>query len=134
MPRALSALATRLTFAAASTSDKNKLTTVSASYDLGVAKISLNNAKMSVGSKVLNNTFAAVSVPVGNAQLWASMSKGSAYRKAETADKDHSGYQLGVNYPLSKRTIVYAQYGQMALEGSNKLELTGSAIGIHHSF
>jgi len=65
----------------ASTSDQNKLTTLSASYDLGVAKVSINNTKMSVGSKSVDNTFVAVSVPFGgNANVWASMSKGSAYR------------------------------------------------------
>jgi predicted porin len=122
--------------AAASTADKNKLTTISASYNLGVAKISVNNAKMSVGSKSFDNTFVAVNVPVGHTQLWASMSSGSANRLSASGsvDKNHSGYQLGVNLPLSKRTIVYAQYGQMELEGSNKLELTGTAIGVHHSF
>jgi len=123
--------------AAASTSDQNKLTTMSASYNLGVAKLSINNSKMSVGSKSVDNTFVAVSVPFGgNANVWASVSKGSAYRNVSglNTDKDHEGYQLGVNYALSKRTVAYAQYGKMQLEGSSTFEQTGTAIGIHHSF
>ena len=119
----------------ASPSDQNKLTTMSASYNLGVAKLSINNSKMSVGSKSVDNTFVAVSVPFGgNANVWASVSKGSAYRISSNTDKDHEGYQLGVNYALSKRTVAYAQYGKMQLEGSSTFEQTGSAIGIHHAF
>jgi predicted porin len=123
----------------ASTSDQNELTTLSASYDLGVAKVSINNTKMSVGSKSVDNTFVAVSVPFGgNANVWASMSKGSAYRTNVSANKDHEGFQVGVNYGLSKRTVLYAQYGQMELESglaaNKKFEQTGSAIGVHHSF
>jgi predicted porin len=122
-----------------SSAGSNELTTLSASYDLGVAKVSINNTKMSIDSKSVDNTFVAVSVPFGgNANVWASMSKGSAYRTNVSANKDHEGFQVGVNYALSKRTVLYAQYGQMELESglaANKtFEQTGSAIGVHHSF
>jgi predicted porin len=122
-----------------SSAGSNELTTLSASYDLGVAKVSINNTKMSVDSKSVDNTFVAVSVPFGgNANVWASMSKGSAYRTIVSANKDHEGFQVGVNYALSKRTVLYAQYGQMELIGvssaTDKFEQTGSAIGVHHSF
>ncbi len=128
--------------AAASTSNPNKLTTMSASYDFGVAKVGINNSKMSVGSQSLDNTFASVSVPFGgNANVWASIGQGSAFRANTSKSADHSSYQLGVNYALSKRTIIYAQYGSLELsanEGNTKInpktEVTGSALGIHHSF
>jgi predicted porin len=121
--------------AAASTTNPNKLTTMSASYDFGVAKVGINNSKMSVGSQSLDNTFASVSVPFGgNASVWASIGEGSAYRTGTSKSADHSSYQLGVNYALSKRTIIYAQYGNLELNSSTKTEVTGSALGIHHSF
>ena len=121
--------------AAASTTDANKLTTMSASYNLGVAKIGINNSKMSVGSQSLDNTFGSVSVPFGgNANVWASMGKGSAYRRDVTKSVDHSSYQMGVNYALSKRTVLYAQYGKLELNTATKVEVTGSALGVHHSF
>ncbi len=128
--------------AAASTTDANKLTTMSASYDLGMAKIGINNTKMSVGSQSLDNTFGSVSVPFGgNANVWASIGQGSAYRDVTDKSADHSSYQLGVNYALSKRTVLYAQYGKLELNstvnGANttsKREVTGSALGVHHSF
>lgn len=121
--------------AAASTTDENKLTTMSASYNLGMAKITINNTKMAVGSKSLDNTLGSVSVPFGgNANVWASMGKGSAYRIDTSKSADHSSYQMGVNYALSKRTVLYAQYGKLELSATSKVEVTGSALGVHHSF
>ena len=121
--------------AAASTSNPNKLTTMSASYDLGVAKIGINNSKMSVGSQSIDNTFGSVSVPFGgNASAWATVGKGSVYRTSISKSVDHSSYQLGVNYALSKRTVLYAQYGKIELNSATKVEATGSALGVHHSF
>ncbi len=121
--------------AAASTTDANKLTTMSASYDLGMAKIGINNSKMAVGSKSLDNTFGSVSVPFGgNANVWASMGKGATYNTTDTKSVDHNSYQMGVNYGLSKRTVLYAQYGKLELSTASKVEVTGSALGVHHSF
>ena len=112
-----------------STDGKNELTTMSASYNLGMAKISINNSKMKVASKSIDNTFGSVSVPFGgNANVWASISEGKA------AGTKHDGYQLGLNFALSKRTIIYAQTGQLELKAATKFQVSGSALGIHHSF
>ena len=112
-----------------STAGKNELTTMSASYNLGMAKISINNSKMKVASKSIDNTFGSVSVPFGgNANVWASISEGKA------AGTKHDGYQLGLNFALSKRTIIYAQTGQLELKAATKVQVSGSALGIHHSF
>ena len=128
--------------ASASPTNDNKLTTMSASYNLGMAKITINNTKMAEGSKSLDNTIGSVSVPFGgNANVWASMGKGSAYRVTNGKSADHSSYQMGVNYGLSKRTVLYAQYGKLELSSTtdgttptSKTEVTGSALGVHHSF
>ncbi len=112
-----------------SSAGKNELTTMSASYNLGMAKISINNSKMKVGSKSIDNTFGTVSVPFGgNANVWASIGEGKA------AGNKHDGYQLGLNFALSKRTIIYAQTGQLELKAATKVQVSGSALGIHHSF
>lgn len=112
-----------------SAAGKNELTTMSASYNLGMAKISINNSKMKVGSKSIDNTFGTVSVPFGgNANVWASISEGKA------DGTKHDGYQLGLNFALSKRTIIYAQTGQLELKKTKKVQVSGSALGIHHSF
>ena len=112
-----------------SAAGKNELTTMSASYNLGMAKISINNSKMKVASKSIDNTFGSVSVPFGgNANVWASIGEGKA------AGTKHDGYQLGLNFALSKRTIIYAQTGQLELKAAKKVQVSGSALGIHHSF
>jgi predicted porin len=112
-----------------STAGKNELTTMSASYNLGMAKISINNSKMKVASKSIDNTFGSVSVPFGgNANVWASIGEGKA------AGTKHDGYQLGLNFALSKRTIIYAQTGQLELKETAKQTISSSALGIHHSF
>ena len=117
-----------------SAAGKNELTTISASYDLGMAKIFINNSKMKVGSNYIDNTFGAVSVPFGgNASVWASVAQGKVNGVKYTNVK-HDGYQLGLNYALSKRTIVYAQTGQMNLKATAKVSVTDSAVGVHHSF
>jgi len=121
--------------AAASKDKANKLTTMSASYDFGMAKIGINNSKMSVGSQSIDNIFGSISVPFGgNANVWASMGKGSVYTISTSKSVDHNSYQLGVNYGLSKRTVLYAQYGKLELSTASKLEVTGTAFGVHHSF
>ncbi len=113
---------------------KNELTTMSASYDLGMAKISINNSKMKVGSNYIDNTFGTVSVPFGgNASVWASIGEGKVNGTIYKNVK-HDGYQLGLNYALSKRTIVYAQTGQLNLKTADKFSVTDSAVGVHHSF
>jgi predicted porin len=131
----LSTHITKMMLQTTSSSDQNEFTTMSASYDLGVAKISINNSKMSVGSKSVDNTFVAVSVPFGgNANVWASVGQGNASRAASTESRGHESYQLGVNYALSKRTVLYAQHGKMELKNTSKFEQTGTAFGVHHSF
>ena len=45
-----------------------------------------------------------------------------------------SDTQLGLNFALSKRTIIYAQTGQLELKAATKVQVSGSALGIHHSF
>jgi len=54
-------------------------------------------------------------------------------------DADLSGYQLGSIYNLSKRSSLYAIYGNQAIKGKSaqsnyKTESTGLAIGVRHSF
>jgi predicted porin len=54
-------------------------------------------------------------------------------------DADVSGYQLGSIYNLSKRSSLYAIYGNQAIKGKSaqttyKTESTGMAIGVRHSF
>jgi predicted porin len=124
--------ATTLTLVAASTTTDRDLKTLSASYDLGMAKIGFNNVKASVGSNNLDNTAFTVGIPVGSAVIGLSTSAGNL--KNNGADTKHTGYQLGLDYNLSKRTVAYAQMGATKLDNTLQQRLSSSAFGIRHSF
>ena len=109
------------------------------SYDFGVAKvfglIVEKELKFTDGDdslKIRENTI-GVQVPVGALQLVGSYSDGSV--KAADRKDDLSGYQLQANYRLSKRTHLFAMYGETEWKGDGlKSEIDGFALGVQHSF
>jgi predicted porin len=124
------------TIVAAST-DKNKLTTLALSYDLGMAKPSYSNVKMSVGSQSLKVDMFAVSVPLGAATVFISSSSGKADLTGSANDLKLKGMQYGLNYGLSKRTVAYWHAGNHTITDNttgNAIKTTGFGIGVHHSF
>jgi predicted porin len=86
-------------------------------------------------------------LPVGKNVFWASAFDGSRdgvnsdsniSGTANTANSnaDVSGYQVGVRHDLSKRTAMYAIVGQQEIKAKTpaKIESTGMAVGVRHSF
>lgn len=117
----------------ASTSQKRELKTLSVSYDLGMAKVGFNNVQTGVGSNTLDNTTLSVGIPVGAATIGFSTSSGKLKSTALTGDAKHSGYQFGLDYNLSKRTVAYAQMGKAKLDFDGALgknTLSSSAFGL----
>jgi predicted porin len=63
-----------------------------------------------------------------------------ANSQTDAASKaDIGGFQLGTTYAFSKRTTAYAIYGQQNIKGKSaasgaKIESTGYAVGLRHSF
>ena len=124
------------TFVAAST-EKNKLTTLALSYDLGMAKPSYSNVKMSVGSQSVQADMIAISVPVGAATAFVSSSSGKLDSTTAALDAKVKGMQYGVNYALSKRTVGYWHAGNSSMTfntSGTQIKTTGFGIGVHHSF
>ena len=116
----------------ASTSQKRELKTLSVSYDFGMAKVGFNNVQTGVGSNTLDNNALTLAVPVGAATIGLSTSSGNL-KGASTLK--HSGYQFGLDYNLSKRTVAYAQMGKATIDdGADKQTFSSSAFGIRHSF
>ena len=125
------------TLVAASSTDKNKLTTLALSYDLGMAKPSYSNVKMSVGSQSLKVDMFAVSVPLGAATVFISSSSGKVDLTGSKEDMKLKGMQYGLNYGLSKRTVAYWHAGNHTITDNttgNAIKTTGFGIGVHHSF
>jgi predicted porin len=140
---------------AASTTDKQ--TYVAATYDFGILKA----YAQWVGRKIDQGVTQSATLPAGvqfnrNAQQlgvrsfitptiesWASIGTGK-YRGADTstgaaATVNFLAWQLGSNYYLSKRTNLYAIYGQAQSTSATSVAGSGSsgnqyAIGVRHTF
>jgi len=143
--------ATAANLTAASSTTKNKLTTATATYDLGMAKVGYNQTKMAVGAEFLKASMTSVSVPFGATTVFYSSSSGSGNSTSGTyalklSSFNLKGSQVGVNHALSKRTVAYIHTGRTTLEAPSATVLSTGAsnavvrklnsygLGIHHSF
>ena len=116
--------------------DTHKLTTLAFSYDLGMAKPSYQNTKISVGTATWKTDMFAVSVPLGAATVFLSTSTGKMDLAGTASDFKAKGMQYGVNYGLSKRTVAYWHAGNDTLTSNAGVatKTTGFGLGVHHSF
>jgi predicted porin len=120
---------------------------VGATYDFGILKAYAQWSNRKASSKI-SSTFAkrqaqqigvrAYITPV--IESWASVGNGryAAYGASQPTI-NFTGYQLGSNYYLSKRTNLYAIFGSMQSSGSNVVTGGGSsvnqyALGVRHTF
>jgi len=109
---------------------------IGASYDLGVAKVTALRTTAKAGSAALagevttNNV--GVSVPFGAVTLNGTISNGS-YTTGVT-NTNISGYQIGANYALSKRTTAYTLLGQGKNEATTATKGESFAVGVRHTF
>jgi predicted porin len=124
---------------AATTNAKRTTDMAGASYDFGVAKAFLAytdvkwSATGATESVKLDDVSVGVKVPFGKVELVAAYSDGAVKQGADKADTN--GYQLQANYNLSKRTKVFAMYGDSEMKfADGKLTLDGYAVGVQHSF
>lgn len=125
-------LSAALALISASTTDQRKLTTASASYDFGVAKIAYNNSAAAVGSEKLDTSMFAVSAPIGAATVYVSTSTGTLTLSG--GSNSLKGTEYGVNYALSKRTTVYGRMGNFTTDNATVGSTKSTALGIQHTF
>jgi len=125
------------TIIAASETEKNKLTTSTVTYDLGMAKVGYSKTKMSVGSESLSTSMTSISVPLGAVSVFYSSSNGDITSGATTGTTSLKGSQYGINYPMSKRTVAYMHAGRLTADLTDLgliKKVNNYGIGIHHSF
>ena len=140
-------------FSAAMISDKQTL--VGATYDFGILKaygqwvgrkVQNDYSAGNTAGEQLNRNAQQIGVrsyitPV--IESWASIGNGKAKYTAGAASANFTGWQVGSNYYLSKRTNLYAIYGQnnTSSANTNGVANTGSgsgsqqyALGLRHTF
>jgi len=126
---------------------KFKDTTIGGSYNFGVAKLYAFYDQKKAGSNKYVTYSLSAGVPLGQGEFRVAYAKGN--RSGGTAAQNASDAKLfGAEYiyNLSKRTALYAQYGQLKNEGASNLSVvltettaagtksTGYGAGIRHSF
>jgi predicted porin len=129
---------------------EGKLTWLSASYNLGMATVGVariqreDETTSAAGSTAKNGDISVnaiqVTVPMGAITARASYYAGeNDVTAATTDDLDLKGYQVSLNYALSKRTSAYVAMGQNKTERSgtnigSAVEYNTTGIGVYHSF
>ena len=118
------------------------------SYDFGVAKVALQTVSLKVTTAGVETTKRtanqlSVTAPITKTvNAWASYGQGKRTLPTSTTvvgDKKFTGFQLGGTYGLSKRTDLYAIYGQNYQEknaatlGSDWKDVQYS-VGVKHTF
>jgi predicted porin len=130
--------ATSLGVAGVASTGTNKEVGGGLAYDLGVAKVGYvyNDRDVANADQRTSHAFSA-SIPL-NSKLTARVGYGMGeYRATPTGTKyDLLGYQVALNYDLSKRTTLYAIYGdeERDISPTTKAKASETSIGVRHSF
>ncbi len=121
---------------------KGQETMAAVSYNLGVAKLgyiySTKKAKDQVSDLIDRKAHSVnATVPLGKVTAWANYGDGKQ-DVLSTNSYDLKAMQLGARYNFSKRTDVYAIYGQTKIDNkaANSIDLkdTSYAVGVRHQF
>lgn len=86
-----------------------------------------------------DTTSIGITIPLSGAvSAYATAFTGSDGANGTNAlQRDMTGYQFGAQYNLSKRTNLYAIYGQNEFQGqtvATTSKITGTSVGLRHSF
>lgn len=108
-----------------------KVGTIGGSYDFGVVKLSAlwDQHKTDVGStRVVDyrDYFVSAKAPIAGTKFVVKATYGRVDDKL-AANADANKFGLGVDYSLSKRTVVYADYGRISNKNSAAIYQVSSA-------
>jgi len=107
-----------------------------ASFRLGAGTVmaSITKGKLDAGGDEIKlaDTSVGAQVPMGSLTLIGHLSQGTL--KTDGVNIDTDGYQIGVNYNFSKRTIGLLRVGKSELKKDFEAKADGYAIGVQHSF
>lgn len=120
--------------------DKGKMWIVGGAYDFGIAKVSANYAAGTTAQdQDVKGFLAGVTVPYGALLFKAGYAQSKVDFGGATGEQTYKKAGLGVDYNLSKRTKLYADYARIGgdvgadggLADKNK---NGYDVGLRHSF
>lgn len=116
---------------AAAATNTDSRTRVSASYDLGVAKLGFGfQTKETFAGIADTQMMFGVNVPMGAVTLGATY----ATKDSDTNALDASGFEIGANYAFSKRTNLQAAYLSQELDAAGSTAGTQMRVRLMHSF
>ena len=120
---------------------------VAATYDFGILKAYAGYVNRKITSGINSNNYlkrtgqqiGVRSYITPTIESWASVGNGKIKATYGGATANFFGYQLGSNYYLSKRTNLYAIYGQSQTSSSAVTGYVGAganqyAVGVRHTF
>ena len=116
--------------------ERDRITAFQASYNLGMAKIGATYGIVDLASTVLDRKAfnIGVTVPLGA----MAFKLGVGRSKLEGAEASVKKVGIGLDYALSKRTLVYTSYGRdNGVSGSTGLTAnpkSGYDLGVRHTF
>ena len=133
-------------FAAAGTNVKDNQTFAAAMYDFGILTAYVNYVNRKVTAQYNSSVYLKRSAQeigvrsfiTAKVEGWASVGNGryNAFG-ANAPTANIAGYQLGANYWLSKRTNLYAIYGQAgttSTSANSAMNTNNYAVGARHTF
>ncbi|MBK8916803.1 MAG: porin [Betaproteobacteria bacterium] len=111
--------------------DRDTVTTIAGSYDFGVVKLRALWDKQKLEGRDGVGTvadwrswFVSATAPVGNFLLKATYGR---TKEKQTSDSTARKFGLGVDYNLSKRTKLYADYGNISQGDNSAIEISYKA-------
>lgn len=115
-----------------------KHSTLSGTYDFGVARVSAQYQNVKAGDNRKDNEFSlGVSAPLGGFELSAGYARSKAKDAAGATAAKGSAFALAATYALSKRTRLYGGYLDGEIEnaaGTTTRDYRLYAMGIRHDF
>jgi predicted porin len=117
----------------ATATTKNKHSTTTITYDLGMAKVGYSAGKTATGTDYTKYNVVSITVPLSTSAAVAYSSGDSKNKTGTAAEATTKISQFGGSYSLSKRTMAYLNQGKQTVSGSTTTQNI-YAIGIRHAF
>jgi predicted porin len=116
----------------AAVTDGNKLMNLALHYDFGFAKLIGFLARSKTNGGLASNKFVelAATVPIAGGKFKAALGR----LDPDGADNTVTKFALGYDYPLSKRTNVYGDFGQFKSDVAGTTNNNAFAFGLKHTF